>query len=319
MIVAVTAASGAVADDLQSVATGGPGGATYSDRCAPGEYLVGLSVHSGNWVDAVAAVCAPWVRGAGAFGSRSTRALRGGPGGNPGQFRCDPQSAIVKLFAVEAENQQHTVGLLAPRCATALKPDKQTKPATSETDFGSTLQQRQPQVDANGVGTSVTVDYDESKMPHCPSGKVAVGIYGGAGTYLDRIGLICDGPPISAGSVLHQPPSERRFPSAPPDRTSGSVTRPASSLGLRCKDGFVWREAAAKDLVCVTPRERELANAENTIASELVDPKGPYGPASCKSGFVWRDAFSDDRVCVTPERRDAVQQENQLGPSRTVL
>uniref|UniRef100_UPI0035AE4EEB hypothetical protein n=1 Tax=Devosia sp. TaxID=1871048 RepID=UPI0035AE4EEB len=86
-----------------------------------------------------------------------------------------------------------------------------------------------------------------------------------------------------------------------------------------CAEGFVWRDAAAGDHVCVKPAGRQRAAEENALAASRVDPTGAYGPLSCVAGFVWREAFSGDMVCVTPDRRDAVANENRLGPSRMAL
>ena len=84
-----------------------------------------------------------------------------------------------------------------------------------------------------------------------------------------------------------------------------------------CIEGFVWRQAAGGDLVCVTPESRNLAALENAQASARRNPNGgPYGPDTCLQGFVWRDGFANDHVCVTVERRSIVAQENAAGPSR---
>lgn len=83
-----------------------------------------------------------------------------------------------------------------------------------------------------------------------------------------------------------------------------------------CKPGFVWREARAGDLVCVTPEARERTASENAAAASRVDPDGAYGPATCISGFVWREAFEGDTVCVTPETRQLVRAENEAAASR---
>ncbi len=84
-----------------------------------------------------------------------------------------------------------------------------------------------------------------------------------------------------------------------------------------CIEGFVWRQAAGGDVVCVTPESRNLAALENAQAGARRSPNGgPYGPDTCLQGFVWRDGFANDHVCVTVERRSIVAQENAAGPSR---
>lgn len=86
-----------------------------------------------------------------------------------------------------------------------------------------------------------------------------------------------------------------------------------------CRNGFVWREAAIHDRVCVRPASRSLASRENGTAHRRIDPAGAYGPFTCVAGFVWREAFPGDAVCVTPERRQAVRVENANAHRTRVL
>ena len=78
-----------------------------------------------------------------------------------------------------------------------------------------------------------------------------------------------------------------------------------------CKPGFVWRDAADGDAVCVTPEER--AKKQNANAANNRQPGGgAYGPNTCREGYVWREAFAGDVVCVTPYEREQAQEENAL-------
>lgn len=86
-----------------------------------------------------------------------------------------------------------------------------------------------------------------------------------------------------------------------------------------CINGYVWRDAAPGDHVCVRPGSRTRAQQENALAGSRVDPLGAYGPFTCVNGFVWREAFAGDMVCVTPARRDAVRIENANGRRFRVL
>ena len=102
----------------------------------------------------------------------------------------------------------------------------------------------------------------------------------------------------------------------------GSVSQPlvvrncASGPGT-CAQGFVWREAAPHDRVCVLPRMRSLTRADNAQAGARRNPGGgAFGPDTCRSGFVWREAFNGDRVCVTPQRRAQVAQDNRWAQVR---
>lgn len=84
-----------------------------------------------------------------------------------------------------------------------------------------------------------------------------------------------------------------------------------------CAQGFVWREARAGDVVCVTPAVRSSTAQQNGAAAQNVEPNGgAYGPDTCKQGFVWREAFSGDSVCVTPAVRSQAAADNAAAASR---
>lgn len=85
----------------------------------------------------------------------------------------------------------------------------------------------------------------------------------------------------------------------------------------RCLQGFVWREAAPTDHVCVTPALRAQAAADNAQAAARRNPAGgPFGPDTCLQGFVWREAFPNDHVCVVPATRTQAAADNQAAASR---
>lgn len=86
--------------------------------------------------------------------------------------------------------------------------------------------------------------------------------------------------------------------------------------GERCRDGFVWREAAPGDQVCVTPATREQAKRDNAAADSRRVPGAEFGPNACVQGFVWRSAFPGDMVCVTASTRNAAREDNAQADSR---
>ncbi|MBA2675202.1 hypothetical protein [Ramlibacter sp.] len=101
-----------------------------------------------------------------------------------------------------------------------------------------------------------------------------------------------------------------------------SSTRPQSTTGGGgyqadiCKQGYVWREAAKGDHVCVTPAVRTQAAQDNAAAAGRRVPNGAYGPDTCKPGFVWREAFAGDHACVVPAVRSAAADDNRQGAGR---
>jgi hypothetical protein len=86
----------------------------------------------------------------------------------------------------------------------------------------------------------------------------------------------------------------------------------------RCLQGYVWREARQGDVVCVTPRERDDAQRQNSNARNNREPSGgAYGPNTCRQGYVWREAFRNDVVCVTPHERDTAKRQNAEAGRKT--
>lgn len=84
-----------------------------------------------------------------------------------------------------------------------------------------------------------------------------------------------------------------------------------------CIRGFVWRDAAPNDHVCVEPDVRERARVDNSQAAARRSATGrPFGPNTCFSGYVWREAFAGDVVCVTPQTRSQAARDNRQANSR---
>ena len=84
-----------------------------------------------------------------------------------------------------------------------------------------------------------------------------------------------------------------------------------------CIRGFVWRDAAPNDHICVRPEAREQARIDNSRAATRRNPNGgAYGPNTCLAGYVWRDAFPGDVVCVAPETRAQTNRDNSQANER---
>jgi len=98
-----------------------------------------------------------------------------------------------------------------------------------------------------------------------------------------------------------------------------------TDLPTRCLQGFVWREVAAFDQVCVTPEDRATVRKENAEGASHTAGSGAFGPSTCNPGFVWRDAiapnampnYDGDHVCVSPASRSREQQNNANSSSRS--
>jgi hypothetical protein len=79
----------------------------------------------------------------------------------------------------------------------------------------------------------------------------------------------------------------------------------------QCAAGFVWREAAVADHVCVTPETRSATAADNARAESRRNTTGTGDPGGCMRGFVWREALVGDYVCVAPEVRASAAEDNR--------
>lgn len=100
-----------------------------------------------------------------------------------------------------------------------------------------------------------------------------------------------------------------------------SVENPPRKRGPRdeCLPGYVWRDAAPNDHVCVTPQTRRQAAIDNRAAASRVNPTDrTSGKDTCAQGYVWREAVPGDRVCVLPEIRRQAAADNQAAAGRRV-
>jgi hypothetical protein len=84
----------------------------------------------------------------------------------------------------------------------------------------------------------------------------------------------------------------------------------------QCAAGYVPRNAAPGDRVCVTQAVADEVLADNKQAAERRAGGGPYGADTCKQGFVWREATPGDHVCVAPSVRDQAATDNRQAQYR---
>lgn len=182
---------------------GGLGGQQVRAECPKGSYLVGLAGRTGAWVDRIAPVCAPWLRGSQAFGAPSVGPSVGmSMGGNERQKRCTDVGrslAIQSWWIRLLRSDDHYVQSLAMYCDSLPTP-------FPPTNWGPRLE----------FGTfSLPPDADEvvttgpfppqPPFQTCPAGEIAVGIRVRAGEFIDAIGLICGPRPQSFGAAATKP------------------------------------------------------------------------------------------------------------------
>jgi hypothetical protein len=147
---------------------GARGDASFRDTCPAGEYLTGLRVRSGAWLDQMAIVCrSP----SGNLGGPYYGPARGGNGGGRSEGGC-PGGYVVRgmNFTMTAGNRQ--VINITVHCALATDRSK-----------GRLLK----------IGSEAT-DNNPGPPPqqHCPDGEAATGMAGRYGKHVNAVGLICD-------------------------------------------------------------------------------------------------------------------------------
>jgi hypothetical protein len=188
---------------------GGTGGVQFRDVCAPGSYLIGVAGRTGQWVDQIRPICAPWLPAQHVFGPPSIGQPHGtSTGGNPTDQRCPGTFAINKWTAFTLTSENRLIRLLDLNC-TSVEPSADMNRALS---FGKA---------SDGLGF-----FDASfglNVNHvCPAGELAVGFQGRAGLFLDAIGLVCGPRPSKPGVITPSPANTP--PSALP--TAPTITLP---------------------------------------------------------------------------------------------
>lgn len=169
---------------------GGLGGQRFRAECPKGSYLVGLAGRTGAWVDRIAPVCAPWLRGSQTLGTPTMGQSFGmSGGGQEQQALCTSGNTFAvqswKITLLTSDN--HYVQFIQAYC-TSLVPSS----AYGILVFG----QKDPYADNLALGPF------GSKPPEqtCPDGEVAVGFRVRAGQFIDAIGMICGPVPARVGA-----------------------------------------------------------------------------------------------------------------------
>jgi hypothetical protein len=146
---------------------GGQGDHDVTDRCASGEYLVGLEIRSGSWVDKMALVCAPVDPNTGATGASTTLQGRGGEGGGVGGGKC-LTGFIIRGVGLNMTAGNRQVREFLFECTST------TGSARHSLSLGN----------APPVFPSI--------LQMCPAGEAVVGIRIRFGRHVNAVGLTCD-------------------------------------------------------------------------------------------------------------------------------
>ena len=220
---------------------GGSGGAQFISLCWAGQELSGFELRAGDDIDAIRPLCVsayttgsvtlPQLSNGSGLVQRYSSAARevdaasysplagdwfelpkgwhGGTGGRLASVVCPHARPIVVAMHVAAEGVRTvTVNNIHLYCGLAV-PSQQLDENPSAI-FDAPKASGSPAVLGIG-GTSVS---NSAGCQRCPEGKVAVGVHGRSGEWVDAIGLICDAPHLIKAMALGRVQS-----TTPPDPT----------------------------------------------------------------------------------------------------
>ena len=177
---------------------GGLGGQEFRADCPTGSYLVGLSGRTGEWVDNIAPICAPWLVAKQVFGPPSVGPSHGASiGGQKHPADCGVQAGnihVVQSWKIDIlRSDNHYVKHIMAHCL-SLSPS-----ASSRVFHFGTKDPYDQNISFGPFGT---------KPPEqaCPAKEAAVGIRGRAGQFVDAIGLICGPLPLGPSAPVMKLP-----------------------------------------------------------------------------------------------------------------
>ncbi|MGH7256747.1 MAG: hypothetical protein ACREIM_00085, partial [Nitrospiraceae bacterium] len=212
---------------------GGAGGNYFRVECPKGSYLVGLAGRAGAWVDRIATVCAPWLRGSQTFGAPSIGQIFGtSVGGQERHVGC--WGSGVKNLAVQSwhidtlRSGNPFVQYIEAHCISLALPA-----SGGFWDFGSKSAAAEERVTAGPYGST-------GPGQACPSGEAAVGIHGRAGKFLDALGLICGPLPARLGT-----PAAKANPLVKAPATHATTVNPLVAAPVPADDMFTIIRPAA--------------------------------------------------------------------------
>ena len=290
LLVALAAASPHVrAAESYMPAIGGGGGSQFIAPCPSGQNLTGFELRAGDDIDAIHPLCVsaystgsvtgPQLTEGSAlvqhyqnaqrevygepynetFGDWSTlpAGWYGGAGGGRASVICPHERPIVVAMRVAAEGVRTvTVNNIHLYCGLAL-------PSQQLDDSPSAIFDAPKASGSTGTfGIGSTEVSTAGAFQRCQEGKVAVGIHGRSGEWLDALGLICDAPRVLPAMAL--------------GRVEVEAGGPASQMSI-CEAA---KSARARKSPAAPGLERQCAaqGHNDTVAFARIKTEGPPPP-----------------------------------------
>jgi hypothetical protein len=206
---------------------GGVGGRPFRSQCRPNDVLVGLRIRHGEALDAIAAICSPLNPARTDWAGERYRPTQywGGNGGKSRTLQCNSGDAVHRLTAYEGP-WGGTPGVIKGvriLCADLNAPHYYEIEQTPQ---------------------STVAHAGEVK---CKDGDWATGLYGGSGTLVDGLGLLCN--KIAAGTKVV---SMKKVPRAPaPGSQADGIDLPGRDIrNLVTRNDFTCKQACGANAGC---------------------------------------------------------------------
>ena len=155
---------------------GGPGGNPFRFECPKGSYIVGFQAKTGEWIDRLQPMCAPWMPNSNSFGPITVGPSFGqSRGGTTDVTNCNDGTvknrAISRWTIYFLRSDSRLVAIIFGDCNSVTSPRGPLKGWT--------------------VRHSKTNYFPNTASHECPFGVLVTGIHGRQGLYIDAIGITC--------------------------------------------------------------------------------------------------------------------------------
>ena len=313
-LVAITASftGPAWGDDDYLASIGGAGGGVFATRCPAGSLLHGFEIRAADDIDAIRLVCVN-AQGPVQFSAAAADPTwRGGNGGVYHRVVCPDKFPIAFGLDVHAEGVDTiVVNDFNLHCGWAAPTQPAGLPVNGATGFHAPSYMPGSTRLWMGFGTSGQRAVGTSGRQYCPAGRVAVGLRGRSGIWLDGMGLICGEPTtyLSLGRV----------------NTGSAPSGPPMSLCDRARDALARNSPAAPNLVEQCRRSQPPVKSIGREGHEVGSPQvsttvtqapaaySPTRPATTTAATPRTALAADPPICI--RARDARARNSPAAPN----
>lgn len=274
IVYAAAFAGTAAAEDDYLASIGGGGGGVFATRCPAGSLLHGFEIRAADDVDAIRLVCVNAQGPAQFRPAASDPTWHGGDGGAYHLVVCPDQFPIVFGLDAHAEGVDTLIiNDFSMHCGWAVATQPAGLPYGGQGGFSGPGYMPETTRYGMGFGTSGRRASGTSGRQTCPPGRVAVGLRGRSGIWLDGMGLICGEPTtfLSLGRV----------------NTGSTPSGPPMSLCDRARDARARNSPAAPNLEeqCrkTQPPVKSLGRAGHEVGSARTSTTLEAAPVSAAS------------------------------------